>query len=103
MFSGRAIPGVVSVKDRQYWDSGVATYTLQTHDSVRAFSGTQRDPDCICSGLVESLNKLFLTLKDYSTSFGVSEEEVMRFMKTHWPRSAEKIEANDSSLKSLFR
>jgi hypothetical protein len=89
LFTGRAIGGVVSVKDRNCWDTGVIVYTLEVNPNARVISGNEfLDNRCIALGLEESFGKKLLTWNDCSKAFETSVEEVSSFIGAHWPTTA---------------
>lgn len=102
LFSGRAIPGIVSVKDRNSFESGATVYTLQLNDNTRVITAAKSNDGCVCNGLNEALGSKPCTWKDYAVALNVSVYEVMTFVRTTWPVTASKIDTNTKVLESII-
>jgi hypothetical protein len=102
LFSGRAIPGIVSVKERQSFESGATVYTLQLNDSVRVITAAKLNDGCVYNGLNEVLGSKSCTWKDYAVALDVSVHEVMTFIRATWPVTASKIDTNTKVLESII-
>jgi hypothetical protein len=92
LFSGRAIPGIVSVKERKYWNSGTTVFILETNNNVRAFTGAQLQNGCVFDSLCESIGKRLYTWTDYASELNVTIDEVIEFFKKNWPYTAQKVD-----------
>jgi hypothetical protein len=102
LFSGRAIPGIVSVKDRNSFESGATVYTLQVSNDIRVITSTKSNDDCICDGLSETLGFRLSTWTDYADALNVEVDEISTFINRHWPISAEKINLNTKAINKLL-
>jgi hypothetical protein len=92
LFTGRAIGGIVSVKERHSWNMEVAAYTLEVAKGVKVISGNELLKDkCVANALSELCGDNLPTWEDCAKVFEVTVDEVKTFISTHWPFTAENI------------
>lgn len=96
LFSGIAISGVLSVKDRKNFQSKKTIYTLSINNGVVVVEGLQDvNTNCIIDSLKKTFQKEIVKWNDLATALNVSGYNIREFFCKHWPITAGKIDDND--------